>query len=724
MFAVTIVTSFGTVLLSAWLPARTAAKIAAIDAIRGFGEIKIEAKQIDAKSAIENYRNSNAASVAEFLDAMSAPFVAFHSDNPLFMSKGIAGRSHVWRTYWGYIVDLKKLKKKYGEAKRNFDGATIHQRPAAENRLNTAQTVFLTYLFSEKNFSPAKGKGTPFFPDSIKTYNVGGGWVTESFPFAALDYILAVEGAFAMRGSVSRTLGSNTRRFAAFPFVFDAGEEMVDDKNKVKGTASALWFPIWERPATFAELSSFINDAQARLPKKDARFSSEFLRALYSQGLDAGFSGWQELRFRMKGSRVPWVTSGKYIAAGYAKSATLLNTALAPFDQSRFVDQFEIVWKGGDVDSASPHKLRAEINTAIENAVVSTSAENCIEILSTAFDACKQMTLSKTFREKSLQKRPPRFFTPLPMSEWNELLRDLEAIPEFEIARAVASIAGLQKQETKGKSVKVPVEQAAFTPPKVYSEVQPLLGSLLPLKLGKNGWYFPTDGNDRGKQAVWSGTALCRDLAAILQRRYMDSTKDNYPALQSVFPARLENILAFLNNELDDAKIARWIEALSLIGWHFEKQQETNTTTDGAPETPYISPEETNPPAAIPLPYAALRTLLNLECEYQKPTEYKRRRSDQPIAQLCTGSELALAQATRDALRWLGTWGVPNPWGKISRNEMKIMKGAYIINLAHCDLNLSQSTLPPERVAAAAAIPLSWRDHWQLHRLVTLPISG
>ncbi|GHU38235.1 hypothetical protein FACS1894105_11830 [Clostridia bacterium] len=42
MFAISILTSLGTVLLSAWLPARKAAKIAAISAIRASGEIKIK----------------------------------------------------------------------------------------------------------------------------------------------------------------------------------------------------------------------------------------------------------------------------------------------------------------------------------------------------------------------------------------------------------------------------------------------------------------------------------------------------------------------------------------------------------------------------------------------------------------------------------------------------------------------------------------------------------
>jgi len=710
------------------------------------------AQDAKANEALSAYRDSPFSALGDVVDTIAAPRFVRGADNPLFLAKGrTSGMGHIWRSFAEYcdkfdsqrkaiseteesIADLNNtdpklqkledallkaqteqssyngnaekkrtsLKAKVEKAKAKlseYRQEKSNQRRDLEDKTKSQRTALVSCLFATQNSDNETGKGTPFFPDAIKTYNVGGGWVEENFPFAALDYILAVEGAFAMRGSVSRTLGANTRRFAAFPFVFDSGEDLVDDGNKVKGTASSLWLPIWDRSATFAELSSFIADAQARLPKKEARFSAEFLRALHSQGIDAGFSGWQEFRFRMKGSRVPWVTAGTFSEAKYSARATLLNRAIEPFDATRFIDQFEFVWKGNDADSHSPHKLRAAINAAIENTVVSTTAENCLEILCEVFSACKKMALSKTFREKSLQNRPPRFFAPLPMAEWRELLRDLEAVREFDIARAVASIVGLQEQRS-GK----------------FSKAQPMLGSLLPLKL-KNGWYLPSD-NDRSNQAVWSGADLCHDLTAVLWRRYMDSLKDDYPALQSVFPARLESILAFLNGELDDHKIARWIEALSLIGWRFEKTEKENSDTGNA-ERAEVKNSHPTPPC-----YAALRTLLDLEGAYQKPEEYKRRRSEQPIAQLCTCSSHALAQATCEALRWVAVWGVENPWGEKSRREMASMKGAYIINLDRQDMSIPEAFLSPERIAAAVAIPLSWRDRFRLHQIVTMPISA
>jgi len=206
----------------------------------------------------------------------------------------------------------------------------------------------------------------------------------------------------------------------------------------------------------------------------------------------------------------------------------------------------------------------------------------------------------------------------------------------------------------------------------------------------------------------------------------MDSEKDDYPAISAVFPARLEAILAFLNGELDDHKIARWIEALSLIDWHFKKRKED---TDERPYVPgpgeddeKTSSSEKRLNYAIPLPYAALRILLNTECAYQKKEDYKRRRSSRPVSQLSTCSQYALEQATRDALRWLGIWGVQNPWGEKARKEQPTMHNAYVVRLDDCGLNVPDTLLPPERLAASVAVPLIWEDHWRLRRVVTLPI--
>ncbi|MBE2283334.1 MAG: type I-U CRISPR-associated protein Csx17 [Prosthecobacter sp.] len=650
-----------------------------------------QADETNGTALLEQFRDKVPDSASQAMDSVfTTRASARPMDSPLFLNRGKAGNSEVFRAFWGFFLSAKV---------------------AAENNVKGS----LFGLASED--APPKDGASPFFPDAFKSYNIGSGWVQSDYPIYPLDYVLAVEGAFAMRGGASRTLGANSKRFAAFPFVFDSAEEMVDDENTITGTSSSLWFPLWDRKTTFDELASFITDAQARLSGKEARFSAEFVRAMNSQGVDAGFAGWQEFRFRMKGSKVPWITTGRYIAASNNKAATQLNRALSPLDESCFIDQFDFSRnkKTGEIEKDGPHTVRAEINAAMETAALDPTAHHCMALLESIFKASRQLAISKTFRAKV--HGIGTFFDKLPINDWHELLKDLEAIPEFRVARAIASIPGLMLQHDQKRN----------------SKVQPMLGSLLPLAYSFGRWQL----EEKSYQAVWTGTDLCHDLTVVLQRRYMDSLKDDQPALRGVHQARLSDVMAFLNHELDDHLIARWIEALSLIGWHFEKkadgrdddgEAETAKALAAADAAPLDLAEdgESKTSPAIPLAYAALRTLLELECEWQRQNRsaWKKRRSQQPISHLCQRSASSLPVAVSEALRWIGIWGVQNPWGAESRQEKEILSGRYVIRLDPTDLNFTDTLVDPARLAAAVCIPLAWEDQWQLRRAITLPFSA
>jgi CRISPR-associated protein Csx17 len=295
------------------------------------------------------------------------------------------------------------------------------------------------------------------------------------------------------------------------------------------------------------------------------------------------------------------------------------------------------------------------------------------------------MAVSESFRETLPGKRP-QFFRPLPMGDWQALLDGLDQA-EFRIARAVAAMVGHLPQGD-GR----------------YSKALPMLGSVLSLKLGAGGWYLPTKG-ERSYQAVWTGTDVCHDLAAVLSRRYLDSLTDSRPALISAFGAPLGDVLAFLRRELDDQVIARWVEALSLIGWKLDVVYPA--ASDGDRETHGIPPE-----------YAALRTLIELECERREDGDTKKRRSQQPVSLLCQRSTSAIPLAVSEALRWISIWGVPNPSDKRAEREKSRLAGRDIIKVSPVTF-----TTDAARLAAAVCIPLHCRDRNALYRAVSLPQS-
>lgn len=660
----------------------------AIKVNRAFREEFRIAERSHVLRVLESLRDRVSHESSMALDAILTTRVR-QGDNPVFLNrgKGEGGNDELFRVFWNFFHVYRKYPEEF-----------------------VNHSLFGRSQFDRLPRKDTEGKGTPFFPDAIKTYNNGLGWIVETFPFNALDYLLAVEGALALRGAVSRTLAANSRRFAAFPFIFDSGEDFIDEKGEVTDIASSIWLPLWDRPVTFAELESFICDAQARLPGKEARFSAEFARALRAQGVDAGFAGWQEFRFKMKASRVPWVCTGRYLDATANRQALQLNDALAPLDESGFLDQFELRYKGNKIDSRSPHPVRASLNAVIEEVIASPTPEGALEILVRLYAACRPMTLSESFRE-TLRGGRAVYFDALPQKPWENLLQGMEQVPEFRIARALASITGLERQR----------RQANGKP--VSSEAQPFLGSLLPLKRGSTGWYLPTDSKDSSKQAVWSGIDLCSDLANVLARRYLDSLDDDLPALRSPRPAPLADILAFLNGDLDDHRIARWTEALSLIGWHWRDTGHEDRVTES--EEPQSEEQQPEGWPAIPPAFAALRALLEVECEWQgdDASRWQKRRSQRPIALLCERSPSSLALAVEEALRWLSIWGVPNCWGEESRSEKSRLRGRDVILADHRTWRFDHDPKFVRRLAAAVAIPLDWRDRWQIYRAVTLPQS-
>jgi CRISPR-associated protein Csx17 len=617
-------------------------------------------------SLLEELRDKAPLRTVEALDSVFTTRTGSRAENnPLFLNRGMGegGNDEMFRQFWVLFLLFAKAPK--------------------------LQLCRMSLAGEAGDFELPSELGFPFFPDAVKAYNFGSGWIQSSFRFNPLDYVLAMEGAYALRGSVARKLGATSKRFAAFPFVFETGEALMDG-NDIKRTASALWLPVWRQQTSYEELASFISDSQARLRGKEVRFPAEFVRALRAQGVDAGFDGWQEFRFKLKIGRVPWVTSGSYLEAKFREDATLLNRALNSLDESRFLDQFEPFRdpKSKKLKRDGPHRYRDFLNAAMETAARETTPHHCLALLSAVFDACRQMAISESFR-KTLppeQRTHPRFFRPLPMEDWQALLEGLNQA-EFRIARAVASMVGHMKQRD-GKP----------------SEVLPMLGSLLPLKLGhRQSWYLPQKPEAPSKQAVWTGTDVCHDLAAVLSRRYLDSLTDDRSALISSFGAPLRDVLAFLNGDLDDQLIARWIEGLSLIGWEL-----VNTK-----DTPSAAVAESH---AIPPEYAALRTLIELECEWREETDTKKRRSQQPVALLCQRSSATLPHAATEAVRWIAIWGVPNPYREQAKEGKDRLAGRDII---------SPSAFRPStdaaRLAAAVCVPLHWRDRIALCRAVSLP---
>lgn len=629
----------------------------------------------DVGRAFLRYRDQLPDAVAESFDALCSLHLPRDNDNPLFVRRGRPGdkvNADIFLNFWDYFIAFR-------ESPEALARASLFAERMVGSGVNAGYQM---------------GKGTPFFPDAIKSYNQGLDWVTEDYPFCPLDYLLAVEGALAMRGATSKTLGARSRIRAAFPFVFEGTETMTDEQGKSLRLASSFWLPIWARPTSYQELQSFVLDSQARLPSKDCRFSSDFARAVRAQGVDAGFFAFQEFRFKQKGANVPWTTAGRFVACTGTAASSVLNELLTPIDEAGFLNQFEFARESKN----DLHRLRAPVLEAIEEAVAEPEANKVLNVLSRLADLNTHLAKSKTLREK-VGAGQVTFVPPLRCEAWSEVLGDLDADPEFEIARALASIRG-QERQTDG----------------TFSKTEPFLGSLLPLQRGQRNWFLP---DPPSPQAVWTGIDLTRDVSAVLARRVIDSAADFRPSLVGTCTARLATVLLFLRGELDDRRIARMVEALSLIDWQGHSTRHQENSADAKDE------DRLHP---LPVSYAAVRALIEIACDAKSDGAAENTAKSGPRAVVHRTVSLVSCQAPEtvalgvfEALRRLAIVGVPNTYGEDNRRQKPKLAGRDVVALWSGQVRLQCGPLLSGRLAAAVLIPLDWQDHWKLFRAITLP---
>lgn len=645
-------------------------------------------------ATILRYRDHVPDRVAEGLDSLSAFHLVNWNNNPLFVNRGQQGNTDIFRMYWENFLAYRKHSEAFAAASLFGERLVSDGSPAPGQTKSRGPT--------KQRQSATRGKGTPYFPDAIKNYNQGLEWVVETYPFCPLDYLLAVEGALAMRGAVSKSLTSNARSYAAFPFVFEGTETMTDDEGEIAGLGISVWLPIWSRPTTFDELQSFVLDAQARLPKKECRFASDFARAVRSQGVDAGFSAFQEFRFKMKGARIPWAVSRRYLSCSGSATTSVVNELLAPVDESKFLDQFPFrppleVKRLGKPDL---HPFRAPVLDAIEVAAAEPDGNKILDVLCRLADLNAQLAKSKSLRKKIDEKERVVFIPPLRCEDWSEALVDLESDREFEIARALASIQGRERQ-SEGR----------------YSQAEPFLGSLLPLQRRQRSWFLP---DPPSPQAVWSGLDLTRELSAILARRVIDSEADFRPALVGVCSARLSSVLAFLRGELDDSRIARLVEGLSLVDWQQHSEHEVRDAAQHSDEQQRD---------AVPVAYAAVRSLVEIACDAISSRsitagDSRPRATVQRTIALVTCQEPGLVVAgVKEALRRLAIVGVPNTYGEATRQQKPKLAGKDVITFEVGSARMQCGPALSRRLAAAVLIPLARQDRWKLIRAITLPQS-
>src|SRR5206468_3169977 len=146
-----------------------------------------------------------------------------------------------------------------------------------------------------------------------------------------------LEGALLFGAAAVKRLETAGPGELAYPFsVRPSGFGYASASEADSAARCELWAPLWERPASLAELRQVLGEGRAQLPDRAARDGFEFTRAVSGLGVDRGLSAFQRYSFAPRNGLAFFATPLDRVPVRRHPRATEL---LDELDQSNWLDR-------------------------------------------------------------------------------------------------------------------------------------------------------------------------------------------------------------------------------------------------------------------------------------------------------------------------------------------------------------------------------------------------
>lgn len=362
------------------------------------------------------------------------------------------------------------------------------------------------------------------------------------------DYVLMVEGAMLFAGSVARRLGTGTAQRAVFPFTVEsvavgygsatASEETTD------GSRAELWLPLWDRPATLAEVAHLFAEGRAQFGKRQARNAVEFALAVSLLGVSRGITAFARYGFLKRNGLA-------FLAAPLGRVTVTPRPAAQLLQDAKLNEWLERLRAACRDKEKTPARYQAALRQ-IDRALFGFATRSETGEASdrrALVDVLRAVGRAERTLANGLRFCADKYIRPLQglIPQW--LAQATDGSPEFRLAAAVAGI-----RQVKGTAV---------GPFRVFLEPVTLRGDGVSWDSGSTS-------------AVWSNRPLEANLGAVFLRRQLECFRSGLSGvpLNSSRPARLDDVIAFLRGETDDEKLTDLLWALPAVAWSEVEQQE------------------------------------------------------------------------------------------------------------------------------------------------------
>jgi CRISPR-associated protein Csx17 len=395
----------------------------------------------------------------------------------------------------------------------------------------TAADLFRTALFDLPTATLQDGAVGQFLPGSAGGANgtTGPNAGSRVNPW---DFVLLLEGAVAFRGQATRRLGARDVR-AAIPFAVSAQAVGHATRGKEKVARGEQWMPLWERPASWQDLSTLLGEGRAQLGRASARRPLDFARAIARLGVARGISGF--IRF------------GYFERNGQSNLAVPLGRIqVAAHPRARLIDEI-----GGWLDRLQREADDAPARLSVAVGLLSDSVFDAVT--RDAEPARWQSVLTAISEVERVQTTGTAFKVgPCPKLSRGWLEAANSNSPEWRLALSLGGAAGNYKNGRPFDTVRA---------------------HALPLE-AKKSWSYAIGSDKRlvsDPRVVLTGRDPLNDLVAIVERRLLEASQDGNRRLPLVAcygaGARLDDLAAFLAGEVDVERILVLARALMALDW-------------------------------------------------------------------------------------------------------------------------------------------------------------
>jgi len=333
------------------------------------------------------------------------------------------------------------------------------------------------------------------------------------------DYILVIEGALVFAAAATRRYENASPALMAFPFHARAagGAATLTDDDESE-SRNELWLPLWSTPASSREIRSLFAEGRATVGSgaraRSASSALDFARAVTALGVDRGVGAFARVGFLKRNGKAYFATSLGRFATRHVRAARLLDDVDTWFNGFRRRSTGEAIPARVTL---SRRRLEQAMFDAVETGAVGA-------VLLELGNVQLALTQSLGFTTKA-------FLHPIPLLPEAWGLAVLDGSVEQRLAAALAARPGMRRR-------------------------------LIPLD--KSGRKF---GRGDEAEVVFRDRSLVENLHALLLREDVEAMQQERGAERDVSRARcsLTDIARFIDTEVDDVLIERWLRATVLV---------------------------------------------------------------------------------------------------------------------------------------------------------------